>query len=175
MTARQTLINYIHRYGSINGDIIKVDTFLNHMVDSHLLKLISNDIVDNFSDKEFDKILTVESSGLVIAAYVSFITDKPFIFAKKKKPITMAEFYVAESYSFTKKEENTIYVSKEVLKKDVKILFVDDFYAHGSTYKAVCEIIDNALAELVGSAVIVNKSDNTDIYSIIDKTILKTL
>jgi xanthine phosphoribosyltransferase len=174
-TVKDKLIGSIKELGSVNGDIIKVDRFLNHMVDVALLKSIANEIIKQFADYTYNKILTVEASGLVLASFISFVTDKPFVFVKKKKPITMSEFYSAESYSFTKKEVNTLYVSAEVISKEDKILFVDDFYAHGSTLKATEKIIDQIGAEIVASAVIINKSDNNSIFSILDKEDLVNL
>ena len=82
----------------------------------------------------------------------------------------MGPHYAAASYSFTKEESTTLYVAKEVLRPRERVLFVDDFFAKGSTLKAVEEIIDQAEAMLVGSAVIINKSDRRDIYSILTLT-----
>ena len=79
----------------------------------------------------------------------------------------MGEHYAAASYSFTKQESTTLYVSKEVLRARERVLFIDDFFAKGSTLKAAEEIIEQAQAMLVGSAVIINKSQRRDIYAIL--------
>ena len=91
----------------------------------------------------------------------------PFIYAKKKRPLTMPEFFAASSYSFTKEESTTLYVSREVLQEGERLLFADDFFAVGSTFKAIEQIIEQAGATLVGAAVIINKSDRRDIEAIL--------
>ncbi len=165
--AAQTLLERIKRDGAVNGDVIKVDRFLNHMVDPQLIDLLAADIATRFLDKKIDKVLTAESSGIIHAQPVAGMLGIPYVYAKKKRPLTMTDYYAASSFSFTKQESNTLYVSQEVLNKGERILFVDDFFAKGSTLKAVEEIIAQAEAELVGAAVIINKSDRRDIESIL--------
>jgi len=171
--AQDTLIDQVKKFGEVNGEIVKVDRLLNHMVDIDLIKDIGDDIADEFKNIEVDKILTVEASGIPAAQAAAFSMHKDYIFAKKKNPITMKGFFSAESYSFTKNETTTLYVSKEVLCKGDKILFVDDFYAKGNTLKAIKNIIQQAEAELVGVAVIIDKMDNPDIHSILTLNELK--
>jgi xanthine phosphoribosyltransferase len=91
----------------------------------------------------------------------------PFIYAKKKRPLTMGAFFAASSYSFTKEESTTLYVSREVIQPGEQLLFADDFFAAGSTYKAIAQIIEQAGAALVGAAVIINKSERRDIEAIL--------
>ena len=98
----------------------------------------------------------------------------PFIYAKKKRPLTMQEFYAAASYSFTKQESTTLYVSREVLQPGERLLFTDDFFAAGSTCKAIEQIIEQAGATLVGRAVIINKSNRRDIEAILTMDDLAT-
>lgn len=165
--AAQTLLERIKRDGKINGEVIKVDQFLNHMVDPALIDLLATDIAAQFAEKSIDKILTAESSGIMLAQAVAGMLGISFIYAKKKRPLTMGEHYAAASYSFTKEESTTLYVSKEVLHPRERVLFIDDFFAKGSTLKAAEEIIEQAEAMLVGSAVIINKSARRDIYAIL--------
>ena len=157
----------IKQDGSINGQVIKVDRFLNHMVDPLLMNRIGAELASRFSESPIDKIITAESSGIMIAQAIAGHFGVPFIYAKKKRPLTMQEFYAAASYSFTKQESTTLYVSREVLLPRERLLFADDFFAAGSTYKAIEEIIEQAGATLVGAAVIINKSDRRDIESIL--------
>ena len=166
-SATQTLRERIKRDGKIDGEVIKVDLFLNHMVDPQLIDLLATDIAAQFADKSIEKILTAETSGIVPAQAVAGKLGIPFIYAKKKRPLTMGDYYAAASYSFTKQESTTLYVSKEVLRPCERVLFVDDFFARGSTLKAAEEIVDQAQAILVGSAVIINKSTRRDIYAIL--------
>ena len=163
----QELLQRIKQEGSINGPVIKVDRFLNHMVDPMLMNRIGTELASRFGQSSIDKILTAESSGIMIAQAMATHLGVPFIYAKKKRPLTMAEFFAASSYSFTKQESTTLYVSREVLLPGEQVLFADDFFAIGSTYKAIEQIIEQAEASLVGAAVIINKSERRDIESIL--------
>jgi len=165
--AAQTLRERIKRDGSIDGEVIKVDKFLNHMVDPQLIDLLAADIATQYSDKSIEKVLTAETSGIMLAQAVAGMLGVSFIYAKKKRPLTMGAHYAAASYSFTKEESTTLYVSKEVLRPRERVLFIDDFFAKGSTLKAIEEIVEQSEAMLVGSAVIINKSQRRDIYAII--------
>ncbi len=165
--AAQTLLERIKRDGKVDGEIIKVDRFLNHMVDPQLIDLLAADIATRFADKAIDKLLTAETSGIMLAQAVAGMLGVPFIYAKKKRPLTMGEHYAAASYSFTKQESTTLYVAKEVLGAQERVLFIDDFFAKGSTLKAIEEIVSQAHAMLVGAAVIINKSTRRDIDAIL--------
>jgi len=167
MSAAEVLLKRIRQDGSITGEIVKVDQFLNHMVDPVLVHLLGDDIAARFADFSVTKILTAETSGIMLAQAVALTLQVPFIYAKKKRPITMPEYFAAASYSFTKQESTTLYVSKEVLHPSDQVLFVDDFFAKGSTLKAIEEIVSQSGAELVGAAVIINKSARRDIESIL--------
>lgn len=173
MNAAEVLLQRIRRDGAIEGNIFKVDLFLNHMVDPQLIHLLGDEIASRFSSSRVTKILTAETSGIMLAQAVALKLKLPFIYAKKKRPITMPEFYAAASYSFTKQESTILYVSKEVLNQSDNVLFIDDFFAKGSTLKAIEEIVDQAQATLVGSAVIINKSTRRDIESILTLDDLK--
>jgi len=167
MSAAEVLLERIRQDGAINGEIVKVDQFLNHMVDPVLIHLLGDDIAARFVNVPVTKILTAETSGIMLAQAVALKLQVPFIYAKKKRPITMPEYFAAASYSFTKQESTTLYVSKEVLQPQDNILFVDDFFAKGSTLKAIKEIVSQADANLMGAAVIINKSTRRDIESIL--------
>ena len=164
--AAQTLLERIKRDGKIDGEIITVDRFLNHMVDPQLIDLLATDIATRFADKAIDKVLTAETSGIMLAQAVAGMLGVSFIYAKKKRPLTMGKHYAAASYSFTKQESTTLYVSKEVLGSQ-EVLYIDDFFAKGSTLKAIEEIVSQAHAMLVGAAVIINKSTRRDIDAIL--------
>lgn len=167
MTTAQVLLKRIRQEGAVNGEVIKVDRFLNHMVDPQLMLLIGDDLASRFSDQQVSVILTAETSGIMLAQAVALKLGIPFIYAKKKRPITMTEYFAAASYSFTKQESTTLYVSQEVLSAADRVLFIDDFFAKGSTHKAVVDIVSQAQATLVGTGVIINKSERRDIESIL--------
>ena len=174
MNAAELLLERIRREGSIDGDIIKVDRFLNHMVDPELIDILARELVGRFAAKTINKVITAETSGIILAQIVAARLHTPFIFAKKKRPVTMPDYFAAASYSFTKQESTTLYVSQEVLNKQDHVLFIDDFFAKGSTLKAIEEIISQAGATLVGAAVIINKSERRDIESILTLQDLRT-
>ncbi len=157
----------IAREGAVDGRVIKVDRFLNHMVDPLLIDRLAAELAGRFAGHRIDKIITAESSGIMIAQAMARLLRVPFIYAKKKRPLTMTEFYAASSFSFTKQESTTLYVSREVLRPGELLLFADDFFAVGSTCKAIEQIIEQAGATLVGTAVIINKSDRRDIEAIL--------
>ena len=163
----QELYQRIRREGAIDGQVIKVDRFLNHMVDPTLIDRLGAELYYRFAERKIDKVITAESSGIMIAQAIAGHCGVPFIYAKKKRPLTMREFYAASSYSFTKQESTTLYVSEEVIQPRERLLFADDFYATGSTCKAIEQIVDQAGATLVGVAVIINKSNRRDIESIL--------
>ena len=163
----RTLLERIRREGKIDGEIIKVDLFLNHMVDPQLVDLLATELASRFSDKSIEKILTAETSGIVLAGAMARKLEIPFVYAKKNRPLTMGDFFAAASYSFTKQESTTLFISKEVLRPQERVIFVDDFYAKGATRKAIEDIIAQAQAMLVGSAVIINKSARRDIEAIL--------
>lgn len=165
--AATTLLARIHAEGAIHGEVIKVDRFLNHQVDPQLLELLGAELAGRFADRSIDKILTAETSGIMLAQAIALCLKLPFVYAKKKPPRTMGAFYSAASYSFTKQESTTLYVSREVLGAGERVLFVDDFFASGSTFKAIEEILAQAGAVLVGTAVIINKSQRRDVEAIL--------
>ncbi len=163
----ELLLERIRQDGAISGQVIKVDRFLNHMVDPQLINQLGRELADRFSGHQIDKVLTAESSGIMIAQAIATHLGVPFIYAKKKRPRTMGHFYAASSYSFTKEESTTLYVSQEVLSPGEQVLFVDDFYAVGSTFKAIEQIVEQAGASLAGAAVIINKSERRDIETVL--------
>lgn len=165
--AATLLLRYIRERGRIDGQVIKVDTFLNHMVDPHLLRVMADEIASRFAPSGATKILTAETSGIVLAQEVAMRLALPYVYAKKKQPITMTGCYSAESYSFTKQESTTLYVSHEVLGAGDRIIVIDDFYARGATLKALCSIIDQAGASYLDAAVVINKSSRRDIHAIL--------
>lgn len=175
MTIKQTLLERIRTEGSIRGDIVKVDRFLNHMVDPMLMQQIGKELAGRFKDRDINKILTAESSGIMVAQAIATELKVPFVYAKKQRPITMRQFYAASCYSFTRQEGTALHISHEVITAGDRILFADDFFARGSTLKALTEVVRQARAELVGSAVIINKSSREDIESIVNAADLKTL
>ncbi|MGA1846579.1 phosphoribosyltransferase family protein [Deferribacter abyssi] len=172
---RKKFYHYFKENAEINGDIINVQSFLNHQILPEVLECIVIYFKESLSNIIFDKILTVESSGISIASVLSYLTKKPFIFAKKKRPITMDSFYYSKSYSFTKQSETELFVAKSVLSKGDRIVFVDDFFAQGSTLNSVEDICKQAGAEVLAKCVVINKSNRDDIICLLNINDLKSI
>ena len=142
----------------LEGGILKVDSFINHQIDPTLLQSISIEFVRRFANKEINKILTIEASGIAPAIMVGFLLNIPVAFAKKKKPSTMNDMWTTEVFSFTKNANYTICCAKEFLSSNDKVLFIDDFLAKGNAAKGIIDLVKLAGAELCGMGFIVEKS-----------------
>ena len=115
------------------GNVLKVDSFLNHQMDIRLLEQMGEEFKRRFADVQVDKILTIEASGIGIACIAARYFDVPVVFAKKTQSINLdGEMYVAEVESFTHKCKNQVIVSKKFLKEGEHVLLIDDFLANGS-------------------------------------------
>lgn len=175
MKSKKLLVEYIKKFGEVKGNIIKVDYFLNHRVDPMLLNAIAEDFMELLNNTFFDQIITVESSSIPLAAALSLKTGKPFIFIKKKLPVTMDDYYFVESYSFTKQTKTELYLSKTVVKEGENVVFIDDFYANGATFDAVKRFALLGKFNIVKALVVINKAESDNILSIIDKKELEFL
>ena len=145
------LKEYIEREGSVkDSSILKVDSFINHQIDPILMMEIGEEFKNRFKDKNINKVLTIEASGIAIAIAVAYAMKVPMVFAKKKKPSTMSEAYNATVHSFTKKEDYNITVSKEFLSPNDNILVVDDFLAMGNAIIGLKSIVEQAGAVVSG-------------------------
>ena len=143
----------------IGDEILKVDMFLNHQIDVELLDQIGEEIKDIFKEQRPNKILTVEASGIAIAVAASRAMNYiPVVFAKKTKPSTMVDdSYTAEAMSFTKGVSSILRVSKDFLNKEDRVLIVDDFLAKGEAGMALCDIVKQAGATVVGFSAAIEK------------------
>lgn len=154
------LIDRIKKDGRIlPGDILKIDSFLNHQVDVQLMDDIGEEFHRLFRDEDINKILTLESSGIAIAAAASrYFGYIPVVYAKKTVAANMdKDTYECKEHSYTRNIEYTIQVAKEFLSEDDKILILDDFLANGEAMKALINICDQAGAKVVGCGVVVCK------------------
>lgn len=140
------------------GEIIRVDSFLNHQVDVKLLNELGREFKKRFSDVEINKIVTAEVSGIAIAAIVAQHFDVPMVFARKtESPNLPEDKYTADVYSYTGGKTYRIMISKEYLKEDDKVLLIDDFLANGKAITGLIELVDKAGAELAGVGVAIEK------------------
>ncbi len=140
------------------GNILKVDSFLNHQIDTALLDEIGKEFHRQFSAYGVTKILTIEASGIAIAVAAARYFDCPVVFAKKTKTLNIAgDVYTAKVESFTHKTTNDIIVSKRFLNPEDKVLIIDDFLANGKAIFGLSDLVHQAGAELVGAGVVIEK------------------
>ena len=140
------------------GNVLKVDSFLNHQMDVDLLNEIGKEFHRRFADKKVTKILTIEASGIAIAYAVAQAFGVPLLFAKKSKSVNIdGEMYTAEVESFTHKNKNQIIVSKRFLDADDRVLIVDDFLANGCALMGLISIVKSAGASVEGLGIAIEK------------------
>lgn len=143
----------------LDGDVLKVDSFLNHQIDPKLMQEIGNEFARLFKDSGATKILTMEVSGIAPAVFAGLALDLPVLFGKKNKSLTLQDnMYTTTVYSFTKQESNEISVSKDFLNSDDKILLIDDFLANGQAVAGLLSICSSANATVVGIGIVIEKS-----------------
>lgn len=140
------------------GNVLKVDSFLNHQMDIELFDQMGEEWARRFKDKKINKILTIEASGIGIACIVAKHFHVPVVFAKKSKSINLeGEMYIAEVESFTHKCKNQVIVSKKFLSPEDHVLIIDDFLANGAALQGIISIIAQAGASVEGIGIAVEK------------------
>lgn len=140
------------------GNVLKVDSFLNHQMDIDLFDQMGEEFKKRFAGKRINKILTIEASGIGIACIVARHFNVPVVFAKKSKSINIdGETYVAQVESFTHKCVNQVLVSKRFLSPEDNILIIDDFLANGCALRGLISIIENAGATVSGIGIAIEK------------------
>ncbi len=149
----------IQRDGIVKeGNVLKVDSFLNHQMDVALLDEIGAEFYRRFQDKNITKVLTIEASGIAIAYAAARYFGVPMVFAKKAKSINIeGEMYTAEVESFTHKNKNQVIVSKKFLSADDRVLIVDDFLANGCALQGLISITEAAGATVEGIGIAIEK------------------
>ena len=140
------------------GNVLKVDSFLNHQMDISLMEEIGREFHRRFVGKNITKVLTIEASGIGIACFVAKEFGVPMVFAKKSHSINIdSEVYVAEVESFTHKNKNNVIVSKQFLNSDDHILIIDDFLANGCALQGLIAIAKSAGASVEGIGIVIEK------------------
>ena len=140
------------------GNIIKVDGFLNHRVDTKLMEGIAEEFGKHFNMDDVTMILTAEASGIALSAIVAHHFQKPLVFAKKAKSDNIeGGLYQSDIFSYTYKKKVTLLVSKEWISSDDKVLIIDDFMANGEAMRGLCDIVTAAGATLMGIGCAVEK------------------
>lgn len=140
------------------GNVLKVDSFLNHQMDVKLFDEMGREFKKRFAGKNINKILTIEASGIGIASVVALHFDCPVVFAKKSQSINLdGEMYTAEVESFTHKNVNHIIVSKKFLGPNDHVLIIDDFLANGCALQGMIQIVQAAGATVEGIGIAIEK------------------
>lgn len=140
------------------GNVLKVDSFLNHQMDISLFNQMGAEFKKRFEGKNINKILTIEASGIGIACVVAMHFNVPVVFAKKAKSINIdGDMYIAEVESFTHKCKNQVIVSKKFLNEDDHVLIIDDFLANGCALQGLISIINQAGGTVEGIGIAIEK------------------
>ncbi|MBR0385796.1 MAG: xanthine phosphoribosyltransferase [Erysipelotrichaceae bacterium] len=143
----------------LEGDVLKVDSFLNHQIDIAFMQQIGAAFKERFKDCEVTKILTVEASGIAVSFATSqFFNNVPVIFAKKGSASNMSpDCYQARLHSYTRDTDFSVSVANQYLNSKDKVLILDDFLANGEALRALISIVNQAGSELVGCGVVIEK------------------
>ena len=140
------------------GNVVKVDSFLNHQMDVQLFLEMAKEFKSKFASQNINKILTIESSGIGIAAIVALEFGVPVVFAKKSKSINIdGDMYTAEVESFTHKCKNQVIVSKKFLGPEDRVLIIDDFLANGCALQGLISIVNESGASVEGIGIAIEK------------------
>lgn len=155
----QMLIDRIRRDGIVKpGNVLKVDSFLNHQMDIDLLNEIGKEFKRRFADVEITKIVTVEASGIGIACIAAQYFKVPVVFAKKAQSVNIdGEVYATQIESFTHKRTYDVMVSRKFLSAQDKVLLLDDFLANGCALLGLIEIVASAGASIAGIGIAIEK------------------
>lgn len=149
----------IHSEGQVLGeDILKVDSFLNHMIDTDLMMSMGEDFYNHFKDKPITKIVTLEVSGIAVALGAAQHFKVPVVFAKKIESLTLGDnVYSSEVVSYTKNKRYTIKVDKTFLTEDDHVLIIDDFLAKGEALKGLMDVCTQSGATIEGVGIAIEK------------------
>ncbi len=140
------------------GNILKIDNFLNHQIDIGIMRQIANELKQRFSGVEVNKILTIEASGIAIATMLGHLYEVTVVFAKKSETVNSTDDkYISQAYSFTHKQMNSVFVSKPYLHPTDRVLIVDDFLADGQAVHALIDLVHQAGGEVAGIGIAVEK------------------
>lgn len=140
------------------GNILKVDSFLNHQIDIDIMRQMAYEFKRRFNGIDVNKVLTIEASGIAIATLLGHLYDVPVVFAKKNETANSTDDkYMSQAYSFTHKKMNNVFISKPYLHSTDKVLIVDDFLADGQAAHALIDLVHQAGGEVVGIGIAIEK------------------
>ena len=140
------------------GNILKVDSFLNHQIDVDTIRQMAYEFKRRFRGVEVNKVLTIEASGIAIATLMGHLYDVPVVFAKKSETANSTDDkYVSHAFSFTHKRYNNVFVSRPYLSANDKVLIIDDFLADGEAAHALIDLVHQAGGEVAGIGIAIEK------------------
>ena len=140
------------------GNILKVDSFLNHQIDIDIMRQMAYEFKRRFQGVEVNRILTIEARGIAIATLLGDLYDVPVVFAKKSETANSTDDkYISHAYSFTHKKMNNVFISKPYLHDTDKVLIVDDFLADGEAAHALIDLVKQAGGEVAGIGIAIEK------------------
>ena len=143
---------------NLGRGILRVDSFINHQIDTHLIFRVGQEMARHFSNANVDKVITAEISGIAPALATAHALDVPLVYARKIRPITMTgSVYVEVAPSHTKGNDAFLMVAAEFLRPGERVLVVDDFLASGATIAALARMVEHAQATVVGVATAIEK------------------
>lgn len=141
------------------GDVLKVDTFLNHQVDPKLMAEMGKEFAKLFANDNITRIVTVESSGIAPAVMAGLNMNVPVVFARKHKSLTLTDdVYTSEVFSYTKQTSNQISIDKRFIEENDKLLIVDDFLANGQAVQGLLDIAKQANVDVNGIGIVIEKT-----------------
>lgn len=142
-----------------DGGVLKVDAFLNHQIDMALVDEIAAEFVRHYEGSPVTKVLTIETSGIILAGAVARALKVPMVIARKTRSVKLdGDAYVAEFLSFNHKNIKTVVVSKKYLNREDHVLIIDDIMANGCAMQGLISIVEDAEAEVTGCGVVIEKS-----------------
>lgn len=142
----------------IDNNILKVDAFLNHQIDPEFILRIGGELANRFKQEGVTKVLTVEASGIAVAMAAALVLKVPVVFAKKKQTLTQeGDVYVAQVFSYTRKEHLEISVARCFLSPTDVVLIIDDFLAHGEALNGLIALVEQAGGKLAGAGIVIEK------------------
>lgn len=150
----------IRRDGCVkSGEVLKVDAFLNHQIDMALVDELAGEFVRRYAGSTITKVLTIETSGIILAGAVARLLKVPMVIARKTRSMNLdGDAYVAEFLSFNHKNIKTVVVSKKYLDKEDQVLIIDDIMANGCAMQGLISIVEDAEASVTGCGVVIEKS-----------------
>ena len=145
------------RWKVLRGNVLKVNSFLNHQLDPYLLNIMAGEWTKLFKNDNITKIVTIEASAIALAILTGLKLNDPVVFAKKSNSKNIGDVYKSKIHSYTRDQDFDIQIEKQFIYKDDIVLIIDDFLANGSATLGIIDIINQAGAKLAGVGIAIEK------------------